>query len=54
MRQPCDETCAFGVRLKNPDFADDWLWCSHPANGARVVRRDRDCPLYRPRAAEQR
>ncbi|HLP24058.1 MAG TPA: hypothetical protein VK477_00170, partial [Acidobacteriota bacterium] len=46
--QSCDLDCAFAQTIRSDPFAEEWLWCTHPARATRVVSPGRPCPRYRP------
>ncbi len=44
----CGLDCAFAQTIRSDPFAEEWLWCAHPARATRVVHPGRPCPRYAP------
>lgn len=44
----CGLDCAYAQAIRSDPFAEEWLWCTHPANATRIVHPGRRCPRYAP------
>lgn len=49
--QPCGIDCRFARPIHSDPFAEEWLWCTHPARATRLIHPGRPCERYV--AAEQ-
>ncbi|MBI5424411.1 MAG: hypothetical protein HZA32_09980 [Opitutae bacterium] len=46
--QPCGSDCRFARTIRTDPFAEEWLWCTHPARATRLVHPGRPCERYAP------
>lgn len=46
--QPCGTDCRFARTIRSDPFAEEWLWCTHPARANRLLRTGRPCERYAP------
>jgi len=44
--QPCGSDCRFARAIHSDPFAEEWLWCTHPACDTRLVHPGRPCERY--------
>lgn len=46
--QPCAVDCQFARTIHSDPFAEEWLWCAHPARANRLIHPGRPCERYAP------